>query len=122
MAGQHLAQVHPGQHVPVEHHHGVVTQFRHHIGDPTTGAHRVVLGDVLDLQPEFGPVAELVLERRGLVRGAEDDMLDTGLGDAGEQVRQKRQTRGRQHRLGRRQGQRPQPGALSADEHHGVDF
>ena len=37
--------------------------------------------DVIDLKTQFGAVTELVLERRGLVGGAEDDVLDARIGD-----------------------------------------
>ena len=76
--------------------------------------------DVVDLQTQLRAVAELRLEHGRLVGGAEHDVLDTGRGDPGQQMGQERQPGGRQHRLGRRQRQRPQPGALTADQDDGV--
>ena len=120
VGGQHGAQVHPGEHVTVEHHHGVIAQFGYDVGDTATGAQRGLFGDVVDLQAEFGAVAEFCFEGFGSVGGAQHHMFDPGRGDPGQQVGQERQTGGRQHRLGRGQGQRPQPGALPADQHDGV--
>ena len=73
-------------------------------------------------RPELGPVAELRLEHRRLVRRAQHHVLDAGLGDAGQQMGEEGQAGGRQHRLGRRQRQRAQPGALAADQDDGVDL
>ena len=47
-------------------------------------------------------------------------MLDACVGDPRQQMGQERQTRRRQHRLGRREGQRTQSGALAADQDDGV--
>ena len=120
MAVQQRAQVGARQHVAVEHHRGVVPQLGRHVGDAAAGAQRLVLDDVVDLQAELGPVAELRLEHRRLVRGAQHDVLDARRGDPRQQVGQERQPGGRQHRLGCRQRQRPQPGALTADQNDGV--
>ena len=81
----------------------------------------LLLGHVLDLQAELGPVAELGLEYRGLIRRAQDHVLDARRGDPRQQMGEERQPGGRQHRLGRRQRQRPQPGALTADQDHRID-
>ncbi len=113
-------EVGAGQHVAVEDHRGVVPQLVRDVGDPAAGAERLVLDDVLDLQAELRSVTELGLEHARLVGGAEYDVLDACRGDPGQQMGQERQTGGRQHRLGRREGQRPQPGALPADEDDGV--
>ena len=100
MSLQHRAEVHPGQHVTVEHHHGVVAQHRRNIGDTATGSERLVLGDVIELQPQLRAVTELGLERAWLVGRSQNHMVDTGLGDPRQKVGQKRQACGRQHRLG----------------------
>ena len=115
---QQLPQIGSGEHIAVEDHRGVVAQPRRDVGDAAAGAQRVLLGHVFDLQAQLGPVAELLLERRGVVRRAKDDVLDTGRGDPGQQMGEERQPRGGQQRLGRRQGQRTQPGAFAADQDH----
>jgi hypothetical protein len=102
VAVQQRAQVRAGKHVAVEHQGGVVAQLRRHIGDTAAGAQRLVLNDVVDLQAQLRPVAEFRVEHAGLVRRAQHDMLDARIGDPGQQMGQKRQTRGRQHGLGRR--------------------
>ena len=120
MGGEQGAEVGAGQHVAVEHHRGVVPQLRRDVGDAAAGAERLLLDDVVDLQAELRSVTELGLEHLRLVGRAEHDVLDARRGDPRQQVGQERQTGGRQHRLGRRQRQRPQPGALPADEDDGV--
>jgi hypothetical protein len=118
---QQLAQVRPGQHVTVEHHDGVVAQVVGDVGDAAAGAQRLFLGDVVDLQAQLGTVAELGLEDLRLVRRAQHDVFDARRGDPRQQVGEERQPGGRQHRLGRRQRQRPQPGALAADQDHCIN-
>ena len=120
MGGEQGAQVGARQHVAVEDQRGVVPQLGRDVGDPAAGAQRLVLDDVVDLQAQLRAVAELRLEDARLVGGAEHDVLDAGRGDPGQQMGQERQPGGRQHRLGRRQRQRPQPGALPADQDDGV--
>ena len=120
MGGEHCPEVGAGQHIAVEDHRGVVPQLVCDVGDRAAGAERLLLDDVFDLQAQLRPVTELGLEHARLVGGAEHDVLDACCGDPGQQMGQERQTGGRQHRLGRRKGQRPQPGALPADEDDGV--
>ena len=120
VAGQKGTEVSPRQHVAVEDHRGVMPKPVCDVGDPAAGAQRLVFDDVLDLQAQLGAVPELRLEYGRLVRGAEDDVLDACRRDPGQQMGQERQPGGGQHRLGRRKGQRPQPGALPADQDDGV--
>ena len=97
-----------------------MAQLLRHVGDGAAGTQRFVLDDIVDLQAQLGPVAELRLEHPRLVRGAQHDMLDARVGDPRQKVGQKRQASGRQHRLGRRQRQRPKARAHAADQYDRV--
>ena len=121
MCGEHRGKIDPGEHVAVEHHHGVVPQSRCDVGDTATGSQRPLLGDVFHVQPECGAVTEFSFESGCLIRGSEHDVVDPGLGDPGQQMGQERRPGGRQHRFGHRQRQRPQSGALAAHENDRVD-
>ena len=91
------------------------------VGDTAAGAQRMFLGHILDLQTQFGPVTKLRLEHRRLVGRTQNDVLDTGRRDSREQMGEKRQPGGGQHRLGHRQRQRPQSSAFAADQNDCVD-
>ena len=79
----------------------------------------VMYGDSY-LEADFGAVTEVLFEDLGLVRGAEHHMGDARARDPGQQMGQERQPGRREHRLGRRQGERPQPCPFSADQNHRV--
>ena len=121
VAGQHRAKVQAREHVTVEHHGGPVAQLGRHVGDTATGTPGLLLHHVLDLEAQLGTVAEFLLEHLRLVRGAQHHVADARGGDPREQVGQERHTSGRQHRLGRREGQRAQPGALPTHQDDRVD-
>ena len=116
---QHRRQIHLRQHVAVEH--------DDRIGDAAggklhraAGAERRRLDDVADLDAQRRAVAEDVLDAPRLVVEAEDDLVDLGnLPDQIDLVVEERPVEDRDDRLGRVQGQRPQPRALAAREQDG---
>ena len=75
-----------------------------------------------DLQAERGAVAEALGEHPGPVGGGQHHVGDPGRGGLGELVGQERDARGGQQRLGCADGERPQPGALAADEQDGLEW
>jgi hypothetical protein len=109
-------EIDAGQHVAVEHQHCVTAQPVGDIADATAGTQRLGLDHIFEFQPERGAVAEVFGEDLGPVAGSQHHMSDTRLADARQQVGEQRDTRGRQHGLGRGEGQRPQPGAFTANE------
>ena len=109
---EHRAQVGAAEHVAVEDHDVVAAQLRQNVADAATGAEWFGLGDVVDLETQLGTVAEVVLEDLRLERRAEHHVRDPGRPDPREQMLEERQTRRRQHGLGRRQRQRAKPRSL----------
>ena len=114
-------EVRAGQHVAVEDQDVARGEVLEDVADAAAGAQRLVLDDVLDLQAERRAVAEVVGEGLGQVGRAEHDPPHARRAGTREQVGEERDAGGRQHRLGGGEGERPQPRALPADEHHGFD-
>jgi hypothetical protein len=113
------AEIMAGEDVAVQHHHRVLraaVQARGGVPDAAAGAERHVLLDALKLQPELRSVAELLGEHLGPVRGRQHHPADPGRSRPRQLVREERHSGGRQQRLGRRDGQRAQPGTLPADQ------
>ena len=67
-------------------------------------------------RPERGAVAEVRLEDLRQIGRRQHDVLDARRPRPRQLVRQERDARRRDHRLGRVHGQRTQPGALAADQ------
>ncbi len=86
------------------------------VADAAAGAQRLGLLDVLQLDAERLPVAEVAGEDAGLVGRPEHDVCDAGVADAREQVREERNAGRGQHRLRRGQRQWAQPGTETADQ------
>ncbi len=116
--GEDFPQVGPAEDVAVEHHDRRGGELGQDVADAAAGAQGFGLHDVGDVQVQGRPVAEVLLEDLGLEGGPQHDAPDAGRPDPGEQVGQEGQARGGQHRLGRRDRQGPEPGALAADQHH----
>jgi hypothetical protein len=89
------------------------------VPDPARRAHGPGLDDVFEREPELAH-AEAGLDRVRQVAAAEDHPRHARLGEPLQHVRQKRPPQQRKHGLGTLQRQRPQPCALSSDEHDGV--
>ena len=113
-----LADVGSAEHVAVEHHDVLGGEQIEHIADATTGAQRLVLGHVAKAQIELRAIAVVLREHTRLERGAEYDVGDPCSADSRQHMGEEGQACDGQHRFGRRQRQRAQPCALTADEDH----
>ncbi len=112
-------QVDVGEHVAVEHQEAFV---EHRLGElqRAGGAARVGLLDEAQADPEPGAVAEHVANAGGEEAAGHDDVLDAVHTQPFEHVRDEGPVDQRHDGLRDRRGQRPQAGALAADEDHGL--
>ncbi len=119
VGGDEGRDVEPGEDVAVEDEDGVVGPGVEPVGDVAdgaAGAEGLLLGDVLEVEPEVGAVTEVRLEDLGEVRGGHHHVFDAGGAGAGQLVGEEGDARGGHHRLRRAHRERPQPGALAADQ------
>ena len=86
------------------------------VADGAARAERLLLGDVLQVEPERGAVAEVRLEDLGQIGRGQHDVLDARRPGPRQLVREERDAGRRNHRLRRVHRERTQPGALAADQ------
>ena len=99
-----------GKHIAVEDNDGRIgstAQPRSDIANTTTGAHRLGLGDVFEVETERRTVTEMRLEGLRPIRRGEHHMIDTGRLRPGQLMGKERHTSSRQHGLSDAQRQRP---------------
>jgi hypothetical protein len=111
-------QVHVGEDVAVEDHRRAV-QLSFGVLDRSAGAQRRLLDRVADAPAQGGAVAEDGLHALGAVGDREDDLRDAHRGQQVELVGEERPVHHRHHRLGRGQGEGPEPGALAPGQDDG---
>ena len=116
MQPQHGRQVHLGQDVAVEDDHRVRERVAG-VAHRAAGPERRRLDDVANLEADFSPVAEHVLDAAGLVVQAEDDLVDLRhLLQQIDLVVQERPVEDRHDRFRRVERERTEPGALAPGE------
>ena len=118
MAADDRGQVHVGEDVAVEHDGGAV-QLRLGVLDRSARAQRRLLHEVADPAAERAAVAEDRLDALRPVGHGEDDLGDAGGGQEVELVAEEGTVHHGHHRLGRGQGEGPQPRALAPGQDDG---
>ena len=117
---EHSAEVHLGQHVPVEHDDRLGQRVAR-IADRATGPERHGLDDVAELDAETFALAEDFLDAARLIVQAENHLVDLRhLAQQVDLVVEKRPVEDRHDGLRRVDGQRPQASALAASEQDGL--
>ena len=94
---------------------GPAVQGGRGVADRAAGVERGLLLDAVNIHPERKGF-QVLNEHICAVAGGHDHPGNPGRGGPGQLMGEKRDPRGGQQRLGGRDGQRAQPGALAADE------
>jgi hypothetical protein len=118
--GAHSGEVDVGEHVAVHGKQAAVVEFILDVLDGAGRAEGLVFDDVAHLETIAAAVADRLAQRVGQIAGREHGPRYAVARQVLEDVAHERPADQRHDRLGHARGDRPQPGALTADQNDGL--